>query len=70
MKKMSETRAKAKRENGPRSEYRLDYSKSKPNRFAERAQPGSVAVLLGPDVAQVPVAARARSGGRPGQAHG
>ena len=88
MKNMSETRAKAKRENGLRSEYRLDCSKAKPNRFAERAQPGSVAVLLDPDVAHVfktaesvnavlralmatmPVAARPRSGGRPGQAHG
>ena len=36
-----------------RPEYRLDYTKAKPNRFAEVAQPGSVAVMLDPDVAQV-----------------
>ena len=35
------------------SRNRFDYTKAKPNRFAERAQPGSVAVLLDPDVAQV-----------------
>src|ERR1035438_4609847 len=44
---------KPKRDNGLRSEYRFDYSKAKPNRFAERARPGCVAVLLDPDVAQV-----------------
>jgi len=53
MKSKSETKAKAKRENGLRPEYRFDYSKAKPNRFAERTRPGSVAVLLDPDVAQV-----------------
>ncbi len=35
------------------SEYQLDYSKAKPNRFAERAQPGTLAVVLDPDVASV-----------------
>ena len=34
-------------------EYTLDYSKAKPNRFAERSQPGSLAVVLEPDVARV-----------------
>lgn len=29
-----------------RSEYRFDYAKAKPNRFAERIRKGSVAVLL------------------------
>ena len=53
MKKTSSVNAKAKRDNGLRSEYRFDYSKAKPNRFAERTRPGSVAVLLDPDVAQV-----------------
>ena len=53
MKSKSKTKAKAKRENGLRPEYRFDYSKAKPNRFAERTRPGSVAVLLDPDVAQV-----------------
>ena len=36
-----------------RSEYRFDYAKAKPNRFAERIRKGSVAVLLDPDVARV-----------------
>jgi hypothetical protein len=36
-----------------RPEYRLDYSKARPNRFAARFQPGSVAVVLDPDVAEV-----------------
>jgi hypothetical protein len=44
---------KPKRDNGLRSEYRFDYSKAKPNRFAERARRGCVAALLDPDVAQV-----------------
>lgn len=34
-------------------EYRLDYSKAKPNRFAKRMQAGSFAVVLDPDVAKV-----------------
>jgi hypothetical protein len=38
---------------GTRSEYRFDYSKSKPNRFASQVKEGSVAVLLDPDVAAV-----------------
>jgi hypothetical protein len=37
----------------PRAEYRFDYAKSKPNRFAGRIRKGSVAVLLDPDVAQL-----------------
>jgi hypothetical protein len=44
---------KAKRANGLRPEYRFDYTKAKPNRFAGHARPGSVAVLLDPDVARV-----------------
>ncbi len=42
-----------KRKNGLRAEYHFDYSKSKPNRFATRIQPGADAVLLAPDVARV-----------------
>jgi hypothetical protein len=38
---------------GMRSEYRFDYSKSNPNRFAAQIKNGSVAVLLEPDVASV-----------------
>ncbi len=36
-----------------RSEYRFDYSKSKPNRFAAKMSEGTVAVVLEPDVAAV-----------------
>ena|ERR1019366_765252 len=39
--------------NGTRSEYRFDYSASKPNRFATDIKEGSVAVVLDPDVASV-----------------
>jgi len=53
MKNISRSRAKTKKEKGLQSEYRFDYSKSKPNRFATRIQPGAVAVLLDPDVARV-----------------
>jgi hypothetical protein len=38
---------------GMRSEYRFDYSKSKPNRFAAQIKEGSVVVVLEPDVASV-----------------
>lgn len=50
---ISKARTKTKRENGLHAEYRFDYTKSKPNRFATRIQPGAVAVLLDPDVARV-----------------
>jgi len=33
-------------------EYRLDYSKARPNRFAERIRPGGRLVVLDPDVAK------------------
>jgi hypothetical protein len=36
-----------------RSEYRFDYSKSRPNRFAAKMSEGTVAVVLEPDVAAV-----------------
>jgi hypothetical protein len=36
-----------------RPEYRFDYSRSQPNRFADRFQAGAVAVVLDPDVASV-----------------
>ncbi|HUE13096.1 MAG TPA: hypothetical protein VMR25_02925 [Planctomycetaceae bacterium] len=34
-------------------EYRFDYSKAKPNRFAPELKPSSLAVILDPDVAAV-----------------
>ena len=36
-----------------RREYRFDYTKARPNRFAGRFQTGAVAVVLDPDVASV-----------------
>ena len=36
-----------------RPEYRFDYSKARPNRFAARLKRGSRAVVLDPDVAAV-----------------
>ena len=35
------------------SEFRFDYSKSQPNRFAAKMAKGTVAVVLEPDVAEV-----------------
>jgi hypothetical protein len=34
-------------------EYRLDYRKAKPNRFARAAKSGTRAVVLDPDIAKV-----------------
>ena len=53
MKKTSQTKAKSKQPAELAPEYRFDYGKAKPNRFAKRARPESIAVLLDPDVAQV-----------------
>lgn len=36
-----------------RPEYRFDYGRAKPNRFAERVPKNAVAVVLAPDVASV-----------------
>jgi hypothetical protein len=36
-----------------RQEYRFDYRKSRPNRFASLMKGGTVAVVLDPDVASV-----------------
>ena len=41
------------RRNTMREEYRFDYSKAKPNRFAARMSGDVVAVVLDPDVAAV-----------------
>jgi hypothetical protein len=53
MKKKSPTKVKAEQQDELAPEYRFDYRKAKPNRFAKRTQPESIAVLLDPDVAQV-----------------
>ena len=44
---------KSLKEDELRSEYRFDYSKSKPNRFAAQMSEGTVAIVLEPDVAAV-----------------
>ena len=38
---------------GMSAEYRLDYAKSRPNRFARRVGEGAVVIVLDPDVAEV-----------------
>jgi hypothetical protein len=53
MKKTSVRKKKTVRRDTLSSEYRLDYSKSKPNRFAAKMSEGTVAVVLEPDVAAV-----------------
>jgi hypothetical protein len=53
MKDLSQNKPKAKRAGGLRAEYRFDYTKAKPNRFAQHMPPGSVAIPLDPDVARV-----------------
>jgi hypothetical protein len=47
------SRKKNLKEDELRSEYRFDYSKSKPNRFAAQMSEGTVAIVLEPDVAAV-----------------
>ena len=49
MKKMSENNMR----DELLSEYDFDYSKARPNRFAERMGKDSVVVILDPDVAEV-----------------
>ena len=53
MKKTLPTKGKAKQPDELAPKYRFDYRKAKPNRFAKRTRPESIAVLLDPDVAQV-----------------
>jgi hypothetical protein len=52
MKKTSPKKRQSVR-NTMRKEYRFDYRRAKPNRFAERMSEGVVAVVLEPDVAAV-----------------
>lgn len=53
MKKTLVRKKRPAQEGTMRSEYRFDYSKSKPNRFAANMSEGTVAVVLEPDVAEV-----------------
>lgn len=53
---MKKTLSRKKRQNSREelsSEYRFDYSKAKPNRFAARMSGSTIAVVLEPDVAAV-----------------
>jgi hypothetical protein len=53
MKKTLGRKKKSADEETLRSEYRFDYSKSQPNRFAAKMAKGTVAVVLEPDVAEI-----------------
>src|ERR1044072_2955020 len=53
MKKTSARKKKLGNGETLRSEYRFDYSKSQPNRFAAKVSKGTVAVVLGPSVAKI-----------------
>lgn len=53
MKKGSARKSKGRATDQLRDEYRFDYSKGKPNRFASRVDPSRVVVALDPDVSEV-----------------
>ena len=53
MKKTSVSKKRIAKRDKLSSEYRFDYSKSKPNRFAAKMSEGTVAIVLEPDVAAV-----------------
>lgn len=53
MKKTPKRKTTPKARDELRSEYRFDYSRARPNRFANRMQSDAVAVILDPDVAAV-----------------
>ena len=53
MKKPTERKRQEKATGEMQAEYRFDYTKAKPNRFAGRIKNGAVAVILDPDVAAV-----------------
>jgi hypothetical protein len=53
MKKTRTANKSAKSDDDMLPEYRFDYRKARPNRFATHFKPGSRAVVLDPDVAAV-----------------
>jgi len=53
MKKTSGPKKRRTATNAMRNEYRFDYRRAKPNRFAEKMTEGALAVVLEPDVAAV-----------------
>jgi len=53
MKKATSRKAKRRASDELHDEYRFDYSKAKPNRFASRVDKGRLVVALDPDVSEV-----------------
>ena len=53
MKKMLGLKKRQTASDAMRKEYRFDYRRAKPNRFAEKMTEGALAVVLEPDVAAV-----------------
>ena len=53
MKKAAVGKGRSRRSDELRGEYRFDYSKAKPNRFASRVDKRRLVVALDPDVSQV-----------------
>jgi hypothetical protein len=53
MKKTSNSKKRRAARDVMRGEYRFDYARAKPNRFAEGMTEGALAVVLEPDVAAV-----------------
>jgi len=53
MKKTSSRKQRGQTPAGMRAEYRFDYRKARPNRFASAMKGSTVAVVLDPDVARV-----------------
>lgn len=53
MKKAPARKAKRSQSDEVRAEYRFDYSKAKPNRFAARVDKSRLVVALDPDVSKV-----------------
>lgn len=51
MKKMPETKTRKVKEMA--SEYRFDYRKAKPNRFAQRMKTEPLIVIVEPDIAKI-----------------
>jgi hypothetical protein len=53
MKKTRTAKRPRQHDEGMLPEYRFDYSKARPNRFAARIKQGSRVVVIDPDVAEV-----------------
>jgi hypothetical protein len=53
MKRTSDPKKRQAASDTMRNEYRFDYRRAKPNRFAEKMAEGALAVILEPDVAAV-----------------